>query len=710
MNKKINPFIFTFLMLLSGCNFGNNISYKVNVLLPDGTVAKNIEVEAYDGTSVTKVKTNNEGIASFNLSKKDYSVYIYDQGYALKAGTIINDSNNDVTVTLSKLSTINVGEGDMYNPYIINEGVYEATTNGNEITYYGFRPTKPGKYIIESWANPTIDAEAGFYGNNDQYVSETPIIQDSNSGAEFNFSFELNISIEEFINTGTFDSNGNLIYEKDSNGNYIPGGSYKIGISNKVLSSTVKFPISIKWVDNYERPKVEAQIINVEEKLTQFEDNTSSDLIYLDAKLNGLTNVFYNENDGFYHVDNENGYVLVAKISEPCPYLDKAFSKVNENSGENEGILATTSIIVDNGTKDYSNFVREYEKYCNNDGVYPVTNELKTFLEYYYLNIKDWIISQSLDVVDDEYGWLFACGYYANIADSYDKPWSGTGTSEDSYSINMGQYYVKIVDGETIYYSYSLKNTVNEVTMFVNIKDPNAKIIYDGNEYSSEEGAYVEVSLGGMSNPGWFMIGVSTVDGSSASFVMKLAEKENAVPGDQITLGENTVFVEKNGMVECSYKVLQSGSYTFTCEEKNALIEDKNGNVYSSSDGVISFTYDMKANEYFTFNIYTINMEEEYITFKLEMLAKIGVNRVDVKAYETREYPFVAPEKGTYAIECLTTNTVISIERNGVVETKYGDSNDKKFILDLAENEQIILLLSTANYKKDTVSFSITKL
>ena len=716
MNKRIFSLICLFSILpIGGCTLSNNsslsntLNYNVTVLLPNGTKAKNIEVQAYDGTNVTKVKTNDEGVAKFSLSSKDYSVYIYDQGYALKAGTVLNNSNNNVTVTLSSVSSITNGEGMKYNPYIVGEGVFEAVTQNEEITYYGFRPTKPGKYVVESWANPTIDAEAGFYGNNDQYVLENPTIQDSNSGVDNNFSFELNIAIEEFINTGSVDSNGNMIYEKDSNGNYIPGGSYKIGISNKNLSSEAKFPVSIKWVDNYELPKVKAEIIEVEENLTQFADNTSSEIVYVDAKINGLTEAVYNEEDGYYHVDSADGYVLVAKISEPCPYLDRAFSKVNENTGENEGILATTAIVVDNGTKDYSNFVQEYEKYCNSDGVYPVTNELKTFLEYYYLNIKDWISSSSQEVINDEYGWLFACGYYANIADSYEKPWMGTGTDEDPYAMNIGEYYVKVEEGSTVYYSYYLKNTVNEVTMFLSTKDANVKFIYEGTEYTSEDGAYFELTIGGLANPSGFMIGVTTVDGNSSSFVMKLAVKEKTVAGDQITLGENTVLVEKAGIVECSYKVLQSGSYTFTCEEKNALIEDKDGNAYLGSNGIISFTYDMKTNEYFTFNVYTIDMEEEYITFKLEMLAKVGVNRVEVKAYETVEYPFVAPETGTYSIECLTDNTVISINSNGVIETKFGDSNDKKFVLDLEAGEKIILLLSTANYKKDTVSFSITK-
>ena len=164
-----------------------------------------------------------------------------------------------------------------------------------------------------------------------------------------------------------------------------------------------------------------AEKVYAEETLTQFQDKQDPELIYKEATLNGTLNVVYNENDGFYHVDSNDGYLLLAKISEPCPYMDRAFSKVNKETLENEGILSVTGIVVDNGKKDYSEFVQEYEKYCNSDGVYPVTQELKTFLEllikkefYFDERRGNWIGGQLDYIAIKELQWLFPACYYAN--------------------------------------------------------------------------------------------------------------------------------------------------------------------------------------------------------------------------------------------------------------------------------------------------------
>ena len=700
---------------LAGCIPGmNNKTTDITVLLDDGSKASGIEVKAYDGSSTVVAVTDENGVAKLELKDETgYSLYIHSNGYALTSENHIN-KNSNISVTLSKIQNISVGEGLPYTPYIIHEGTYEVSLKGTDTVFYGFRPTRPGKYIVESWADLTLDPQVGFYGNNDQYVAEAPLDdeKDDNSGMDNNFKLELNIPIDQFINTGNIDKDGNLIYEKDANGNYIPGGSYKLGINNKDNLGDIKFPITVKWVEEYVEEKVIAEKVYAEETLTKYPNNENKELIYKEAELNGTLNVVYNEEDKFYHVDSKDGYVLLAKISEPCPYLDRPFSKVNPQTGENEGILSVTGIVVDNGKKDYAEFVKEYEKYCNEDGVYPVTQEMKTFLELYFLKIQDWVISTSETVVDEESGWLFACGYYANIADAYDKPWSGNGTTDEPFSINTGEYYAKVSAGTTIYYRYYLKNTLNEKTMFVKTDNSDAIFIHDGVEYSSEDGAYFEVVIGGHSHDGGFIFGVTTKSDIETGFVFKLAEKEKTVAGDQIILGENTVEVEEMGVVECSYKVAKAGTYTFTCSEKNAWIEDMNGNSYKGNQGEITFSYDMKVNEVFTFNVYTIDFKQDYITFKLECdsLAKLGINRVSVAAWETVEYTFKATETATYEFKCETDNTVIGFSNNGFTEFKYGNSSDNSFKLSLNKDQKVYILLTTANNKKDTVVFSITKL
>ena len=687
--------------------------WDINVLLPDGSKANDIEVQAYSNGNVKKATTDNNGVAKIEKDNNPHDLYIYDDGYVLEPGVVLNSEKSTYTVSLVEVEKSKSGTGEAYNPYIVYEGVYESSLKNNNVTYFGFRPNRPGKYVVESWANPLVDIDGGFYGNNDQYVLDNPSISDTNSGSYNNFSFELNIPVEEFISTGTLDSNNNPEYEKDEHGNYIPGGSYKIGIK-KNSNEDANFAISIKWVDNYVSEKVKAEEIHVTETLTQYQDKASNELIYKEAALNGLTTVVYNEDDGFYHVDSLDGYVLLAKISEPCPYLDKAFSKTNAETGENEGILGVTGLVVDNGQKDYSNFIKEYERYCNSDGLYPVTEELKVFLEYYYAGNKDWIGKQveyyNPQAIDDECGWMFACGYYANIEDSYDKPFSGFGTSEDPYNIPVGEYYAKVEANSSVFYSHNRLNALEEVTIFVKSSDSNAKFIVNEVEYGSEDGAYFEVKVGGLANDSFFTFEVTTLDSSAQGIVFTLGIKEDTVDGDKIALGKNTVEVLGIDAVECSYKAPKAGTYTVTCDEKNAMFEDKNGKIYKGNEGTISFSFDLKKDEVLTFNVYTINMEQDYITFTLDCNSKLGTNRVEVAAYSTVECIFKASEAGTYEIKCGTANTAIGYEEKGVCEWKYGDDSDNSFTFVLEENETVTFLVTTANNKKGTVEYIITKL
>jgi hypothetical protein len=173
--------------------------------------------------------------------------------------------------------------------------------------------------------------------------------------------------------------------------------------------------------------------------------------------------------DGVYHLFDKEKYpstggygpVLVAYISAPCRYVDAAFINI-EQSGN--------SALVVNGTDNYRVFIRGFESvaaegyycltdcpchrdgsplacpagcetcslsctpcpdelkdvkgyvsYCNADGVAPVTEELKAFLQgfaitqRYFADGEGWVERSSKYPIDayEDSQWLFACGYYA---------------------------------------------------------------------------------------------------------------------------------------------------------------------------------------------------------------------------------------------------------------------------------------------------------
>lgn len=759
MKKRLlTLFSLVSLITLNGCNNGsdnssNNISnsnsnttstnssanivegnYRVKVLLPDGTSAgEGIMVQWCAGGLCKSSYTNSDGIAAYELEEGTYDVKVsnYPSQYACQLGFVATAENKELEVRLQTILAPSlkteevVGDdstiaGSPYNPYIVQEGVYNVTVKSEgDIQFFGFVPNRPGKYIIESWGTSTSlitsDPSVNYYGNNPQYINEI-LKSDDDSGyavnedlGVINFSLELDIPIEEFLNKGEIDEDGNMIYEKDEKGNYVSGGIYTFGISATPIKSAKTFPFVVKWVDEYVVERVKADVVDVQETLSQYPEKPA-EYVWLDSKLNGLDTVVYNEEDGFYHVGTKDGYVLTAKISATCePYLDRPFSKVTvDESGaeKNEGIVGLTGIVLANGTKDYTSFVQEYEKYCNSDGVYGVTEELKTFLELYFQNSKDWIISVSEKVVDESSGWMFACGYYVDVKDSYAKPWSGLGDETEPYTINAGeQYYADVQANSSVYYSYYLKNTMNEVILYIKSTNSNAKFVYGTNEYSSETGAYLEVNLGGNYSSG-LVFSVTTVDGEAEGIVFEIGIKEKTVAGDAIALGDNTIEVAKGSNVDCSFTAPRDGTYTITSSEGNAWFR-YNGSNYKGTDGEISFSAELKKGDVLEFKLLTCDLEFDYITFTLSCDAYLeeDLNMIEIKAWEVAEYIFLAKEAGTYEFECGTDNTKIGIEDKYGCEWIYD-----KYTVELEANEEFKLLIATDDNNADTAIVIISKI
>lgn len=695
------------------------ILYKVQVLLPNGEKAgEGLQVQWCDDMNCFSANTNTDGVAQSYLVPNTYDVHIYnyDEKYACELGIKSDENSASLDVKLHDILSYKGGDGSKDNPYVMNEGVYNVTLSNidteakiAEEVFVGFVPTRPGKYVIESWTENTdsINTNVSYYGNNPHYVPENPIndMVDDDSGDTDNFRLEFNIALEEFVNTGELDSEGNLIYEKDGEGNLISGGIYRFGIGATNIRREKKFPIIVKYLEHYETPRGEVEDVKVTESLTKCEDN-NGDLVWKDCEINGLDTFVYNEETKTYHLNDVNGYKLYAKISEPCSFIDKPFNEIQDSGNK--------ALTLDNGTKDYTNFINTYSKYCNDDGVYPVTSELKTFLEYYYQANSLWFVSISETIIDEECGWLFAVGYYANLADLYDKPWSGVGNTEEPYLINPGTFLAEIKENETVYYSFSPKNSISESLYRVKTNDTNIEFVgledYSTSVITNGDEKYFDVTLGGTSHPSICFFGIKSSDGKAANFLFTLETREITVAGDKIALGENTVEVLAGSYVSCSFTAVNAGTYTVTSSEENAWFVS-GSDFYGGDYGEINMTFECNANDVISFDIYTINNESDFITFNLAKGSslRVGINSITVGAWETVEEEFIPTEDGTYRFTCLDSNSVIGYSDKGVTELFYGDDIINYFEKELKAGESITILASTANYKKGTVRFSIAK-
>ena len=694
------------------------IQYKVQVLLPNGEKAgEGLQVQWCDDTNCFSANTDANGVATTFLAPKEYDVHIYNyaETYACELGLKSNEDNASIEVKLQDILSYKGGNGSIEDPYIAHEGVYNVTLSDIDTeakvaspVFVGFVPNRPGKYIIESWTENTdsINTNVGYYGSNPHFYPEVPDISDDDNGDTDNFKLEFNIGIEEFVNTGEYDVDGNLIYEKDANGNYVSGGVYRFGIGATNIRREKSFPIVIKYLEHYETPKIIVDEVPVTETLTKCEDNNDGK-VWKDCKLNGLDTVVYNEETSSYHLENEDGYKLYAKITQPAlPYIDKAFTEV-EDAGSN-------ALTLDNGTKSYTKFIDTYAEYCNSDGVYPLTNELKTFLELYFNKNADWISSVSENVVDNEYGWLFAVGYYADLADLYDKPWSGTGAQDEAYSINPGTYLADITENDTVYYIFGPKITLNESLYRVKTTEPNLEFVgldeYGVTVKEEENVKYFDITLGGMINSSSCLFGIKASDGAASKLVFTLEAREKTVEPDQIQLGENTIEILKGGYVTCKFKAPTAGTFVITSTEENAWFFYGNDD-YNGNDGEISFSVECAANDVIEFDVLTVDGEADFITFNVLNSAsiKLGINSVEVNAWETKEADFIAPEDGTYRFTPLDDNSSIGYNSNGVTSF-YPSEDGEYFEVELQAGESLTILITTADYSKGTVRFRITKI
>ena len=731
------------LISLSGCNGGNSntassgtnstgvstsssvsapegtILYKVKVLLPNGEKAgAGLQVQWCDDMNCFSADTDENGVAFKYLEPKEYDVHVYNYGdsYACELGIKSGENNSDLEVKLHDLLTYSVGAGSKEDPYRVGEGVYNVTLSNVDTdakvadpVFLGFVPTRPGKYVIESWTESTdaINTNVGYYGNNPQYFPENPVndMVDDDSGDSDNFRLEFNIALEEFINTGEVDSEGNMIYEKDSDGNYISGGIFRFGIGATNIRREKSFPVCIKYLEHYETPVIEKEEILATETLTKCTDN-DSDLIWKDCLINGLDIAVYNEETRAYHLGTTDGYMLYVKITEPCLYIDKAFSVIQDSGN--------SALTLDNGTKDYTKLIAAYAENCNSDGVYPLTQELKTFLELYYATISSWLYSVCETVIDEEWAWLFACGYYANLEDFYDKPWSGLGDTEEPYLINAGTFLANVNENTTVYYSFAPRNTVEESIYRISTTETNLEFVglndYGVTLVEEDDRTYFDITLGGTTYSSFCTFGIKTKDNTSAKLVFTLEAREKTVAGDKIALGLNTVEVLAGSYVSCSFKATNAGNYTITSNEENAWFIVGN-DIYGGDYGEIKFTVECAANAVITFDVYTINNEDDFISFNItkESNLKIGMNSYSVKAGETIEEEFIAPEAGTYKFTCVDKNCVIGYSKDGVTELFFGDDKVNYFQKTFAEGESLKILISTGNFKKDTVRFTIAK-
>lgn len=388
-------------------------------------------------SAVYSAQFDENGTARCSGLDGDYRVTLstLPDGYTYDAnGYTADNYDRETRVVLYQLS---YGSGKGTGWYeevcsLASTGIYRATLtkiNYLEGVHYTFTPTVAGEYSIESMIdttnnelNPILDV----FNGSKHYIGSQIATQDD-GGAENtytkNFKWTIQIDSRHVGNSFLFCVRATALTE-----NMFPiNVDFKLERDGEFSSDRLT---SVKMTPQHDFAAAEA---------TAFDDATGtfkyiakydpSNKGYLDGSL-----VAYNQDDGYYHLctKDEDGNVI--------SWGKKIYAKITQDS---EVVVTPSNVgfchseislrFLNNAEQDssysedtyfnYQEFIRNtdtgYAGHVNGDGVYPVTKELKIFLQRfsvsnrYFNDGNGYAEVTQLYSSSDSNQWLFSCGYYA---------------------------------------------------------------------------------------------------------------------------------------------------------------------------------------------------------------------------------------------------------------------------------------------------------
>ncbi len=408
------------------------------------------------------------------------SGYVYDPNFY----TATNDARNIIIDIYKPIRTSGYGTGMWDCIKISKTGVYRVELkDANHKVFFEYAPDSSGTYSVESWMgiaegqyNPMVDVYTGSIA----YKTFSYTLNDGGycEGYTQNFKHIVEIADEQISDGGqavfTFavfaDSKNNsypvyLDIAVKLNGSFeLDGEDHYMVIPQEDFRQTPEYsPTQYRFV------WAETSTKGVEGRY-QF-DGSMFKLFEKDEDIDGDD---VGDGDGYYHVYDETRYasnggygpILYAKISQACRFIDLPFTSIEDPGNK---------VLTVNGNENHKHFIEGYGSllrknyycvaqcpcrtadsgacggacepgctkcheecrqcpaelkgkggyadYCNSDGVYAVTEELKYFLQSYSVSQRmfadgnGWVEENPTIKVDAKEAdqWLFACGYYVEI-------------------------------------------------------------------------------------------------------------------------------------------------------------------------------------------------------------------------------------------------------------------------------------------------------
>ena len=317
------------------------------------------------------------------------------------------------TIKVYKLNLSRDSGEDIYETIIdlTRTGAYRAIIEDkDDVVFYEFQATLNGYYTIESCVDTTFNE-----------VNPIMDVYYGNTAAKY-FEYTLNDG-SDYCDTYTKNFKHTIRRAQDE-----VKSSFAFGV--RATHKTNSFPTYVDFIvergDEYERPSSEGIPKSAEEDFSKGVKWDTGDWTWAE---NG-TNMFRNEDfvlcsDGYYHLKDEvtgeptekKLYAMITKVIDNRPFEPSEMFGTVTLEGIANGVIPQ-DMLRNIGGYRYNDFVKEYARHCNADGVYPVTEELRVLLQgfaathRYFADGEGTFETVTKVYADEDEQWLFACGFY----------------------------------------------------------------------------------------------------------------------------------------------------------------------------------------------------------------------------------------------------------------------------------------------------------
>ena len=365
--------------------------YSVTVVDVNGNKIKGAIVTVFkDGVKAGMKATDENGKAAFDFKDGNYTFTLTfvgkdaQYGYDEKLCVLSSDKPN-ITVTVASLAE---EKESLYNgseASFVKDGSYYVEFSAGETLYFIYTPNQRGRYKIS--VDSSVDTVCGYFGSSmliyeNDISNESDKAEDGSIYIDFRI-FNVNQTSYLFGFTAEEAGNGYFKIEFDSELDYIP--------------SELPF-------DDYQTTKSIEKFVYSGGALVNFD--------VTDLTLNAV----YNEDDGFYHLNDKNGKIIYIKLTVPNAYKD-AIEKICETQPFQHYVYDESGKFA--SKVSYMEMMLEYfEASDEQAGIYPLTYDLayvmKTMGEYlgWYAPApmgSEHIFFGSTPITINS--WLFACCY-----------------------------------------------------------------------------------------------------------------------------------------------------------------------------------------------------------------------------------------------------------------------------------------------------------